>query len=1486
MEPVHQQKDDKNKTADAKLGKWVSPFVQNYLNKQKKEKDEEFKGYKDDRESTKKQQELINNINPNDKKAANGEEKEDGLKGHEDNRESTIKQRELIDHINPPEKETEQEEKKDKQKKETSSEVAKNNKKEKATAPIEDYIDKASKKIAAKKGKPEEKKETKKKEGEEVFNEDIPAANENANAIEEDASQASTVDAPTADTMLPASELSSSDIAVPEVEIEPPEVTETSTVADAYLSAPLSEQIPQMGSVGASFNKAFSADRKAIADKNKVKASLDSSTVEPPPPPPEANKGEMPELKNWEPSEKPEKKEGKREQPKVDTSGEANPKQVDQQNAEEQTTALKQQEAVAGDISNLPGQEQIKGVNLNMEETLEIPKAAIVPQAKKTAEMEAYMAMPLSSFRAKTDQAASDEWASKVDEAKDKIHENIRKRDEEQTKAIADTQTQASKLETQAQLTQEQEIAKSRGAIQGEKEKGMAESRAQLEEYQTKTSEARDKQIGAIEDRIKKDEQTANRKLDEADQKIAQEKKKAEEKKKKEKEEAEKKKKKRSFWQKIGDFFSNLFKKLKEVLKKIVDAVTKLVKSILAAAQKLVNKIIDLAVKFIAKAIKVFAAIAKKFLAVALFAFPRIRDQVLEAIDVIVETTVQAIYQAAEFLKEQVQALVNKAMALIDFASRFFEAMIDGGFAMLQAIITGNFKDIPKIAFMTACNALGLPGEEFWGILMKAKNEIWNIIKNPIGFLKNLIKAGKTGFTNFMKNFLIHLQRGLMGWLFGQMDATGIVLPRKFDLPNIFNFIRNLLGFTLPYIEKRIMHHVGEENIEKGRKVIGIFRMVFQEGPAGLWKMFKAGIGNIKQMLLGKVQEFIVVQIIQKAITKLISMLIPGGGFLQAIWGAYQTLMFFIENIQKIAMLVNGIMDSLGRITRGKIAEAAVLIENVMVNSLPLIFRFLAKLIGISGIGKRVAKIVQKLRTPVNKAIDLTVGKAVKGVKSGFGKAKAGVSKGWNKMKSSGKKGFNAARKGGIKAGFSSVKEDARDAKESAKLSFQEKKEQAKAKYQDMKQGAKDKVAGVKDSVMGAKEKAKEKWQAAKTEVKSGFKGARTKIKNKVSAKWQNAKNKVKASIAEKAAWLKSKLFGAPEEEQDTDDENKPGTSLTEAQKEKRRVSNKLPKPHRGLRISGKAETPELEMAWGLALADLNTLLVSVEEGGATDREFEEQLFDLRVAHDFDYLSGRIKNGTWSIRWNFTPSGTGQGSIKTQKKKRKDEEDELVGVTLHPAIRVEDRDVDKSTDIKALQKALNSLNELAQTMEENPLSDDSFQEKIEELSKTNPGLSLRGEVRTSSWKLKWAFNPDGVMEGDIDRFASLRHLSQMGSVFGARTINRKAVARPSSNRIYQMVAQTSAAGIAPDTSTKGFIPDPVRQKAVAAKSALGQLPFGGQHSLSEKPKGSSKKTVQRTAFKYQTSTIPKKASSLGGFKANSPLNIAPNKDQQEPFKIE
>jgi hypothetical protein len=69
-----------------------------------------------------------------------------------------------------------------------------------------------------------------------------------------------------------------------------------------------------------------------------------------------------------------------------------------------------------------------------------------------------------------------------------------------------------------------------------------------------------------------------------------------------------------------------------------------------------------------------------------------------------------------------------------------------------------------------------------------------SILKNPMPFVGNLVKAAKLGFQNFAGNFLTHLKAGLLNWLTGSLP--GIYIPKALSLVEIVKFVFSVLGLT------------------------------------------------------------------------------------------------------------------------------------------------------------------------------------------------------------------------------------------------------------------------------------------------------------------------------------------------------------------------------------------------------------------------------------------------------------------------------------------------------------------------------------------------------------------------------------------------------------------------------------------------------------------------------------------------------------------
>jgi len=277
------------------------------------------------------------------------------------------------------------------------------------------------------------------------------------------------------------------------------------------------------------------------------------------------------------------------------------------------------------------------------------------------------------------------------------------------------------------------------------------------------------------------------------------------------------------------------------------------------------------------------------------------------------------------------------------------------------------------------------------GLLKKAAATIDLIVSDPIGFLKNLLAAIKQGLNQFVSNIWEHLKAGFMGWLFGALGNAGITLPKDFSLPSILSLVLQVLGLTPERIRGRIVKVIGERNMAIIEGVWDAIKTFVLGGPAALWEKIKEYLGNLKEMLLEAVQEWVVTKIIQAAVTKLVSMFNPVGAIIQAIMAIYNTVMFFIERINQILEFVEAVVNSVDKIARGAIGDAASWIEKALARTIPLIISFLARLIGLGGVSDKIKGFILRLQTKVEQAIDKVIDKVVGAVKKLFAAGKSAV---------------------------------------------------------------------------------------------------------------------------------------------------------------------------------------------------------------------------------------------------------------------------------------------------------------------------------------------------------------------------------------------------------------------------------------------------------------------------------------------------------------
>ncbi|MFI5561639.1 hypothetical protein ACIA2T_20385 [Amycolatopsis japonica] len=332
---------------------------------------------------------------------------------------------------------------------------------------------------------------------------------------------------------------------------------------------------------------------------------------------------------------------------------------------------------------------------------------------------------------------------------------------------------------------------------------------------------------------------------------------------------------------------------------------------------------------------------------------------------------------------EKQQSLVE------DLAQKYSEARnaVDEEIKALQAENKGLW-DKAKEAIGGAIDTILKLKDMLLSVLARAANAVGLIIAKPIEFLGNLVNAVKTGVMNFGANIVQHLKDGLKAWLLGNLASAGIEIPETLDAKGILKMIMSILGLTWASVRARILRFIPEPVLAKLEQTFEVVKILITEGVPGLWRWVIEKLGDLKELVLGQIKEFVIEKIVKAGITWIISMLNPAAAFIKACKAIYDIVMFFVDKAAQIKEFVSSVLDSVESIARGGAGAVAGLIERTLAKALPMVLGFLASLLGLGGISEKIKSILEKVQAPVGKVIDTVVGTIVKAGKKIWSKLK------------------------------------------------------------------------------------------------------------------------------------------------------------------------------------------------------------------------------------------------------------------------------------------------------------------------------------------------------------------------------------------------------------------------------------------------------------------------------------------------------------------
>ena len=362
-----------------------------------------------------------------------------------------------------------------------------------------------------------------------------------------------------------------------------------------------------------------------------------------------------------------------------------------------------------------------------------------------------------------------------------------------------------------------------------------------------------------------------------------------------------------------------------------------------------------------------------------------------------------------------VDFLVNQILKRIPIVKDVIE-LLPGIWSKLKAtglmLIRKVFKDGDLMGaafeiFKLVLGALNIPLELVTGIISKAATARDMILKDPLGFLGNMLRAIKQGFIQFGEKIWTHLTKSIVDWLRGVIESAGLKPPADFSLSSVLEFILQVLGLSVEKILVRLEKKLGKETTDKIRKALSTIAKIWEwistalnEGPQGVWNNLKQRLGDLWGVLLDGAIGWVTGKVTKIALPRITAALgtAPIGAVVEAIVFLYKAIQTAAQYAKRILELVSSVLDGVLDIARGAIAGAAKIVEASLGRALTVVIGFFANYLGLGDLGEKLKEIVELIQEKVTKAIDWVIDKAIalgKGIISAITKVAKGVMQWW-----------------------------------------------------------------------------------------------------------------------------------------------------------------------------------------------------------------------------------------------------------------------------------------------------------------------------------------------------------------------------------------------------------------------------------------------------------------------------------------------------------
>ncbi|GGF03361.1 DUF4157 domain-containing protein [Flavobacterium limi] len=296
--------------------------------------------------------------------------------------------------------------------------------------------------------------------------------------------------------------------------------------------------------------------------------------------------------------------------------------------------------------------------------------------------------------------------------------------------------------------------------------------------------------------------------------------------------------------------------------------------------------------------------------------------------------------------------------------------------------------EIIRIVIVAILEIMNFPFDLIGNIITRALEAIDDIKKDPIGFLKNILRALKQGFIQFFDNIVTHLINGVTGWLMSELKDANIPVLTDFSLRGVITWVLEVLNISMEKIWEKLAAHprIGPARVARIRSMINTLEGIWtfikdvqERGMAAIWDKIQEQLSNLWNTVLDAVKNFVMERIVNRITARLLSMLDPTG-IMAVINGAiafFNAVQSFIKYLREMLEVVNSFVNGVADLARGNVATAADYLERTMGQAMPVVIGFLANQVGLTGIGTRIGEMIISVQQMVDEALTWLVNKAV-----------------------------------------------------------------------------------------------------------------------------------------------------------------------------------------------------------------------------------------------------------------------------------------------------------------------------------------------------------------------------------------------------------------------------------------------------------------------------------------------------------------------------